>query len=223
MNDSTETKYFDEYVSKNYGKFLKDMSEESRKNVFSPSIDYHYYITSLMSKKNFDNLDMWRIYGDNAKGVMIEYEIIPNLLRYPFYLTHVLYETSKDRNGSVLFMFNLLRHKFDRTKLLRLQHWNVWKHMFKSYEYRNEFEIRLLYVSKDASKWVLNKEFNILMPMKLFSIDQDNPSFPLKIKRVFLGPRMPEKKANEEMLSSLLNENGLSQIEVKHSLIKSYR
>ena len=226
MNDTTERNYYALYVKKKFSKQIKSMDDHEMSNIFPSNNDFHYYITSLMPKKNYDNLDMWRIYGDDGKGVMLEYEVNNHLLSSNFFLSNILYETSKDSNGVIKFLFYLMLYDFGGGRHIQFHFWNVWQHMFKPYEYRNEKEIRLLYMSKDVDRWVLNEQYNILMPIKLFSlygVKCTKQEFPLKLKRILLGPKIMEKTTNKEMLKIALSNIGFNDVEVEYSSIYSYR
>ena len=213
MNDKTERDYFHEYI-KNYKAYnsYKDVINENLK--LSDKDNLHYYITSLMPQKNKDDLDMWRIYGDNAKGVMLEYELPKMGLPKHFLLAHISYAGDKRRNGIIKLIFDLMSHTFSNGQHILFNHLDAWQHMFKPYEYHKENEIRLLFVSSDVDKWVKNDDFGILMPLKLFDIENE---YPLKLKSIMLGPKLSEKDTNKDMLNSMLKSKGIKDFSIEES------
>ena len=226
MNDSTERNYFTSYIRKKFYKQMNSMDDYTKNHFLSSNYDNHYYITSLMPKSNCDNLDMWRIYGDDGQGVMLEYIVNKNLLDSSFFLSNVLYETSKDSNGVIKFLFYLMLYDFGGGRHLHLNYWDAWQHMFKPYEYRNEKEIRLLHISKKVDRWVLNEQYGILMPIKLFSMNREKSSkqdYPLMLKRVIFGPKLKERENNKDMLKIALATNGMNDVDIDYSSIYSYR
>ena len=66
MNDKTETGFLEEYI-RNYE---EDFDEECDKYLFADK----EFITSFTTR--IDDLDMWRLYGDNARGVCMVFERI---------------------------------------------------------------------------------------------------------------------------------------------------
>lgn len=66
MNDKTEIGFLEEYI-RNY---KEDFDEECDKYLFADK----EFITSFTTR--IDDLDMWRLYGDNARGVCMVFERI---------------------------------------------------------------------------------------------------------------------------------------------------
>lgn len=67
MNDKSEIDYFDkECPIDNSGSSVRELNET--------------YLSSCSSLK--DDLTMWRLYGDDAKGVCLEFEVVPSRERY---------------------------------------------------------------------------------------------------------------------------------------------
>lgn len=64
MNDKTEIVFLEEYI-RNY---KEDFDEECDKYLFADK----EFITSFTTR--IDDLDMWRLYGDNARGVCMVFE-----------------------------------------------------------------------------------------------------------------------------------------------------
>ncbi len=100
----------------------------------------------------------------------------------------------------------------------------VWRHFFKPNAYEYEKEIRLLYIHQSASpiqkKWIVAEPYSIVNPMVIF--DVADPSFPLDIEEVMLGPQRQERSLNVFQLEQMLLEKGRN-IEVTTSEHKVYR
>lgn len=219
MNDKTERDYFQKYI-KNYKAYNSYIDAINDNLKLSNKDNLQYYITSLMPKVNKDDLDMWRIYGDDARGVMLEYEIPKKGIPEPFLLAHISYAGKKRRNGVIKLIFELMSHSFSNGQHILFNHLDAWQHMFKPYEYHKENKIRLLFVSSTVDKWVKNDDFGILMPLKLFEIEKE---YPLKLNSIMLGPKFSEKDTNKDMLNSMLKSKGIKGVSIEESLIYSYR
>ena len=101
---------------------------------------------------------------------------------------------------------------------------NDWAHFIKPTEYEDEGEIRLMYVSSGRTKpngWILSQPYNIVNPYKDFSLL--SPSFPLKLKKVILGPKCSEREINLFQIKAMLKDKGFVDVEVLPSKIDSYR
>lgn len=77
------------------------------------------------------------------------------------------------------------------------------KHFFKSYLFREEHEIRLLYnipenLQNDA-KWIMDATNNVVSRIFLFPLE--TKSFPLKLKSAIIGPKCPEQASNVEQFN----------------------
>ena len=199
MNDRSECTYADSYIR-------ATISTESlpTKTIYDAGEENKYFILSCMDTSKYDDLTMWRLYGDNTKGVNILYSVDKRkLTRYKLY--YIDYADSPGLSGhkSLNFIRDLLNFKVGG-RTFRLRKWNEWKHFFKPYEYRDELEIRLLYNRKNnpADKWILTGDYSIVCPLTLFKLTK----FPFVIEEVKLGPNCPDIETNRLQLELMIKE-----------------
>lgn len=202
MNDSSEIDYFDVYCY-------------NGNNKPSYKILNNFFLLSCSSLK--DNLTMWRLYGDNAKGVCLVFEVEP-IMPKEFILQNVSYaKNGKDKNLALIKQ--LIKHHLVFNDI------DKWKHFFKAEDYSIEQEVRLLFFD-NANPYVKNREWikttdhSIINPYVEFDIN--NTKFPLILKEIILGPKCPEKLTNEYQLNELIQQKEYL-IEVKSSSISNYR
>lgn len=215
MNDRSECFYADDYIS------LKKDNEDSSIDL-SVSLNYKDFITSLSYCKP-DNLTMWRLYGDDAKGVAFEYDMSEMKLSDEFYLAPVSYP---DDDGIHLeldfikYLFN--ENKYDGLHFVSAR-WYVWQRFFKPLGFKVEEEVRLLYSPKESPKnieWVFAN--GVFSPISKLSLKDATCKYPLELKYIWLGTKYPDSKFNEILIKEHLKELGLD-IDVKTSTIDYYR
>lgn len=216
MNDTTEIDYVDDCLK---------ASKEAKKSHEKHKDDFgnNYFILSLCGTKQIDNLTLWRLYGDDSKGVCIVYEPVSQKLPEGFIMKKVVYDEK---------LLNILKSIINCIPNNQADYYYVstddaWKHFFKPKEYETEKEVRLLLDKRDAKssfteKWIHNTTYNIIHPILLFDKLQAENNFPLKIKKIILGPNMPEAELNQKQLTQLLKLKGLN-IQVSLSDIGVYR
>ncbi len=150
--------------------------------------------------EKYDELTQWRLYGDNAKGVCCEYEL-DGVLPNDYIFRRTIYENDNSKGTLVKLkkICDTVKQADPRfyidTKLLYP--------FFKSDAYSIENEIRLLYkVNSDSElKWMLTQDHSIINAYK----DIPLKVFPLKLKRVVLGPLMPNKETNKYQIKRMLD------------------
>lgn len=223
MNDETEQDYANDYVKSR-------KLREGYISVDNNSLDC--YISSL-SESN-DDLMMWNMYGGNAKGAQLVFEV--GAIDSDYTLSNVAYANAKNYILELNYVTKLLR-KSCHGKYLQLRRWNIWQHFFKPYYYNGEHEVRLLYhlSPKDFNKreWhVSNGGLNFpIIKYRLFdNWNEDSvnykklPRFPLKLSRIVLGPLFPDPTVNAFALKGrLFDSAGVSAIGISCSSIKGYR
>ena len=192
MNDNTECDYFMKRVqgekfssNKNYG-----MSDGILFN-------YNYFLSSL-SYCDEGDLTMWRLYGDDARGVCIVYDMKEYKRKNDFYLAEVSYQDKDGNHPELDFIKKLIDTEYTHRKL-SLEHLNIWAHFFKPKEYAVEKEVRLLYDNSNGCrehKWSTCSN-GIFSPVVIFDITKEE--FPLKIEKCILGPNYKEKELNAEL------------------------
>lgn len=219
MNDKSEENYADDKVG--YTR-MQGSSLPENNNCF---------IVSLMPEEKADDLTMWRLYGDDAKGVCLNYEIENRQrgrrLKGDFYISSISYGVNEKSHPELDFLRNLLRVNIDHWHF-HLNRWMIWKHFFKSFRFKDEKEVRLLYLSKDKSKedkkWIENETSGIVSKMLLFQMNPTN-AFPLRLCNVIVGPKAPEPTKIAEQFAFIVSQewDNYSPIVIRESRIKEYR
>lgn len=206
MNDATECMYADVYLKE---KGLDTFLDNNTYAMFGSKA----YITSFSTKE--DDLTMWRLYGDDAKGIAYEYKAIDEELPEGFYLAPVSYANDIGVHKELDFVAEMGKMIIDNC-LLSFKNLYLWKYFFKPKEYMVENEVRLLFFSsnpQDKSTWI-ETSTGMIAPMRIFPlVDKSNDYdckkvnlYPLQIVRIWLGPRMPDAQANKDNIGLLLNE-----------------
>lgn len=204
MNDKSEIDYFDDYCY-------------TSKNKPSYQILNNLYLSSCSLL--YDNLTMWRLYGDEAKGVCLTFELNDKNTQ-DFLLQSVSYAKDTGKNDKLDLIKQLISKHFVFKDI------DKWKHFFKAKDYSVEEEIRLLYMDDESNKIVKNRDWLktndslIINPYVEFDIDSEG--FPLTLTEVMLGPKCPEIATNQEQLKELIRQKGYS-IAVEQTSIKNYR
>ena len=226
MNDPSEINY-----AKNY--LLRCGMPKEQTTPTEDSV--HIFIVS-MSDKHEDDLTMWRFYGDDCKGVSLEYtaEIESKWKNY-FLLSHVSYAREDGKHPELDFISEL-SHLTIENRSFRLKRWHLWQHFFKPFEYSIEKEVRLLMLCEKLDSKVFNikrvwvsTSYGIITPiviLPLKSKDQNDIPFPLQLKGVTLGCKFPEKGINSMTLRALSEDtDGIvtKDFYVKVSKIDNYR
>lgn len=213
MNDKTEYSYFNQYL----GKGDKDTAE----------LYFNNYITSCTLCDEKD-LTMWRLYGDDSKGVALEFEVDESKLKDVFKIAMVSYPMEQGgiiKHDTLDFVKYLLDEVEVCHRKFILRRLKVWQGFFKSERYRLEKEVRLLYsptIIPNNSNWKLTDN-NVFSPYIDSPLKENNtgvaknygspeattkPIYPLSIKKIWLGPNCPERETNKVMLQSLLKDMG---------------
>jgi len=189
MNDKTECYYADRYISNRGDEKVKDALSTSYEELNACQI------SSCTDIKMSDNLSMWRMYGDDAKGVCLKFKIKKHLLDAKhFYLYHVSYA---DKYGhKELDMIARLSELKIGDYVFEFNTWYLWKHFFKPVFYKEENEVRLLYFQQkgDQLKWI--KAGEVMAPVIEFNIEKDKNEYPLVLSEIMLGPKFPEANTN---------------------------
>ena len=222
MNDRSECFFLNQSLDGSTNIHLSNMKPQE-----IDDLNKSYIVSCCDIKK--EDLTMWRLYGDDGKGVRLKYTYYPDSVQKStnFILLPVVYENKhKDLVKALKELFRMKRingrYKFVFNRL------SIWKYFFKSSDYSVEEEIRLLFKydkknknSNIVIKWVKNDSYNIIHPIVIF---KDLKDFPLKLKAITLGPKCAEKDSNKAQLQQFIREYRKDEnIEVKESTIKHYR
>jgi len=201
--------------------------------------DNSYFLLSCSDIKESDDLTMWRLYGDNAKGVCIEYAIESEKLdNEHYFLAKVSYGKKSLQkipdHPELKFISFLHAKELSPGWYFSLAKWYIWKFFFKSWTYHDENEVRLIYLpdfSNDEEmeriKWYKDKANDIFNRMVLVPIKNgDRRDFPLNISKIILGPHSSEAFRNREQIWYMIQENEVDttpDFSVETSMISNYR
>ena len=220
MNDKSEETYADKKIGS--GDSWEKLLLENN----------NCFILSMLPQEKSDDLTMWRLYGDDAKGVCLNYEIKEKQrgrkLKGDFYISSVSYGESAKKHRELDFLCGV--------GLINLNHWqfqfnrlHIWRHFFKSFRFKDEKEVRLLYLTdgknKEEKQWIENSESGIVSKMLLFPM-RPTDTFPLTLTNVIVGPKAPEPKKIAEQFGFIVSQewdNYTAPILVSPSDIKEYR
>ncbi len=209
MNDKSEIDYIERVLSHSIA-------------LLNPRIN-KLFIMSCSEDKKEDDLTLWRLYGDDCRGVCLKFELKEK--NDPFVFRKIKYlNKDSDLIGKlkdlVDFVYDLTGHTFVFETL------HEWCHFIKSEDYKVESEVRMLYKLCDKenddkiSGWVLANGTNVITPYKEFTFDE----FPLKLKEIILGPKFPASGTNLFQLRALLRNNSkLKNVRILTSKIRDYR
>ena len=101
-----------------------------------------------MTKK--DDLGLWRMYGEDTKGVSLRYEVNEPLPE-GFCLAKVSY-AKRDAHAELTYLASKLC-KALKGRSFEVSHLHSWLHFFKPEEYAMEEEVRLLYLNHVSSSY----------------------------------------------------------------------
>lgn len=210
MNDKTEIGFLEEYI-RNY---KVDFDEECDKYLFADK----EFITSFTTR--IDDLDMWRLYGDNARGVCMVFERINKDSDELFNISYIAEKSGvlekiaklQDalKNNSIRFRMNLLKK---------------YQHFLKLSDYSSESECRLMVNSEKTDGWFINRDNGILTPYiekKLVREVEEDNIYPFRLSGIILGPAFREQTANMMQILYMAAQCQYSLF-VKQSKITSYR
>lgn len=178
-----------------------------------------------------DNLTMWRLYGDNSKGICIELEVTKPLNNSNFFIKNIVY-VRNENDPAIDFFKNIFEYSITKGITFKFKWFDAFKLFFKSDDYSIEKEVRLLYVNENniGRNWMIAKPYGILNPSVDFDLlikpqNMDlfvnNPNLPFRIKKTILGPNCPFKEKNLGQIKNLMKEKRFEDIEIKLSKIKS--
>jgi hypothetical protein len=237
MNDKSEVNYVENYFSRkdNTLSIAKPIIKEPRNTITELN---KRYITSCTKISKKDDLTLWRLYGDDAKGVCLVYDVNKNNLNDNVILQKVKY-ADKDGNHKELDFLAQIKLAVEQSTNLnfKFQKLDYWKHFFKANDYRVENEVRLLIIDNDTltkikTDWVMTYTHSIFNPLIEFKLNSSN--FPIQLKLIVLGPKCPEQETNfvqinemilrkQNEISTHIEDNDLGKLEVELSNIKHYR
>ena len=227
MNDITETNYAKQFISDAISRSNVLQRLNARTNANRSNSNYFILSGSRMGKK--DDLNMWRLYGDDSKGVCLWYEV--DEMPDNFFIAKVSY-AKNNTHAELSYLANKLS-KNVCGRNFEIRNLESWLHFFKPAEYAVEEETRLLFELNDImlletynGKWILNSDNNIIAPIVSFPIGKKNNKFPLTLNKIVLGPSCSEKETNQEQLYLMIKQKQIEtteDFEITTSNIRSYR
>lgn len=220
MNDKSECYYVDKYLNKGYSIQISQLGNDEVKEL------NQYFILSCSVCELQDSLFMWQMYGDEAKGVCLKYEVAKDIIGDKFQLAKVSYAKEDGSHPALDFISECMQLSI-RKRHFRLKGLTFWKHFFKPHTYKEEREVRLLYQEKDMNKykWIKTGD-DIVCPVVEFDITKGSRKFPLILNGVILGPKSPENDTNASQLRLFKEAQNLEEGNdqtIAFSKISNYR
>lgn len=186
------------------------------------------FIVSYSVFDKRDDLNQWRIYGDEAKGVCCVYEIDESKLKDRFFLHKVKYIGKHGEGDNSELLQNFKKYIDDENNKLDYYDLSPVIFYYKPSVFKDEEEVRLLVDNKTTPAyetppykrdWLLTNSNNIPNPY----IDVPFNDVPLILKEIILGPSMNDALTIQAQLEELLSQNGFTDVKVTRSGIDSYR
>ncbi len=212
LNDRSELSFADKVLGK------KVLQVYHHKRIDSAN---KRFVLSCSSKN--DNLNQWRLYGDNGSGAQIGLKVDPlHISSHYFAIGKVFYGDS---------FFNIIsRMNDDLIKIyqskLTLRRFFLWKNFVKPTDYSDEDEYRILFINDGRKgmttkqKWYVNI-YNILTSSVEFDLAKHE--LPLRIESIKLGPKCHEKQLNVAQLKHLTKHAKLKFKSIDYSTKDHYR
>lgn len=187
MNDTSETFFLGEFLC-NINQSKKERYKEIIKN-------HNTLITSL--SKSYDSALMWRLYGDNGKGICLVFDV-----------------NSANANPILYIGERDSRYQQLRTAIKKLNNegTNVYIHdideqrfFVKSSQFDYEEEYRIKYTSDDIS---YTQYGDLISYYKDFQIDETGyiPELKIRIDEIIVGANLPQPETNYPLLVNLSNK-----------------
>ncbi len=219
MNDRSELNFINQYL---YGK--KPISIYDADTVEPLYEANRRYITSFTTL--IDDLNMWRLYGDNSAGVCLVFKTLDSQ-SVPF-LYPVCYVDDEKESPIIKVKFFIDKLK-EKNVNFTFNSLDKWGNFFKSKNYSYEQEYRLLAMEDTPTNWFVGADNGILMPYvekklksRYSSIDYKR-DFPLYLSEVILGSKMRGKEENIYQLHELRRSLKHPYFNVRISEENTYR
>lgn len=237
MNDKSEVNYVESYLNRGAGIV----------SVGKPLIKEHYntiiainnrYITSCSGIDRKDDLTLWRLYADDAKGVCLVFDVKKKNLSKNILLQKVKY-ADVNGNHKELDFLRTIKEEVERLTGFKFEFRNLgyWKHFFKAHDYAIEEEIRLLIIDNDSlvklkTDWVMTYTHSIFNPVIDFKLN--SKKFPIQLRSIVLGPKCPEQETNFVQIGEMIRrkkkeiraksiDSNLRNLKLELSKINHYR
>lgn len=207
LNDREET-------SKETGSIIKHLKNPYHLNHIEALNNRYVFSCSELE----DDLNQWRLYGDDGMGACVELTL-ENEVPRGFFIGNVRYD-----NNFFESLTSVMRKIFKATGgILVFNRLSVWLYFLKSSMWKNEREVRILYWDQNnlAPQWEINR-YGILSKYISFARSE----FPGSITKIILGPKFPEKNTNRSQLKLFINQQWRDkklQNKIVESSILNYR
>lgn len=191
-------------------------------------LNNNVFIISYSDASKADDLSMWRLYGDDSRGVCCVYSVLKDKVKDRFFLHKVKYivppsEREEPQDALLAKLMRYVNQQSDKKNL----DFSPIIFFYKHKDYKLEEEVRLLVDNKESTayqgpkfkrEWLLTNSNNIPNPY----IDIEMDLFPLKLERIILGPNMNDIDTIQVQLETMLKEVGIEAV-VELSEKTSYR
>lgn len=171
------------------------------------------FILSCCDGDRNNDFTMLRLYADCARGVCIEYTVDKKMVtNNKFIIAPISYARDSQQAHPELDLISKISNINIEGKKFCFKRLSIWQHFFKPYEYRDEQEVRLLYLHSSDNrsvKWIHESHFGIITPIVTFSINENNNEFPLILNKITLGPITREADINKDQLTSLIKSKNI--------------
>ncbi|MCK9205442.1 MAG: DUF2971 domain-containing protein [Saccharofermentanaceae bacterium] len=207
---------------------LNDKSEINFSDLFDVKEPYNqkridkYHEKFIFSLSHLrDNLNQWRLYGDDGKGVCLHFRYNTSLDD-----SHFVYKKIYYGKGYIEFLkeLGIAIKKIKNFKFVTSDRFFSYRYFFKNEAYKEEEEIRLMFLNElknKTSNWYLNR-YNIINTCLTFHLNSSN--FPLELWGLTLGPKCPHLQLNDAQLRKYIRENPkLRGLKIYKSQIDCYR
>lgn len=214
MNDKTEASFLSD-LTKNYDESLETTELSTIRANTTHIISF---------STNTDNLDMWRWYGDDGKGVCLVFQRDIDKDEELMQVSYVDAKLQRRINKIREFLKELKKDGVD----FRFHLLEDYRHYIKPKEYKPENESRMIVKTGQHDGWFIHGENDIMTPYieaKLINAMncEKEGVFPYRLSKVILGPKFREGTINKTQIRMMCFERGWFDVEIEESGIKSYR
>jgi len=176
------------------------------------------YITCFSDK--LDDLTMWRLYGDNGKGVCLVFSQ-PEVYEYYFPVDYCGKKSSK------IIEAEEICHKMEEQGIdFIFKSKNIiWQYFLKPSDFSYENEYRCLRIEDSTPTGYTVSSNGIVSTYKDIPLYSDNPQakFPATLIGIILGPNMAHSEVNKYQLEALAHEKSIPLIKgIQYSSIDCY-
>lgn len=208
MNDKDEGLFAWNMIN-NPQKMSTDTGKERKKLI------NNVFIISYSDITKRDDLSMWRLYGDDSRGVCCVYSVQKDMIKDRFFLQKINYILPPQKGEKLEDdLLAKLKEFADRQSDKKNLDFSPIIFFYKHKDYELENEVRLLVDNKTISayktdpfktEWLLTSSNSIPNPY----IDIEKVAFPLKLEEIILGPNMNDVDTIQVQLRTMLKQKGV--------------